>query len=149
MRILEIAEYIIDHYPESEFSNSYSYNNDFDYKKLFNDLILFFNFDLIGLGQLSLINKQNCIYRVIRRILMCINSADNGIQYTYLMKLLNRELKMDMKNNDFQEGLCAFVLFMLSNKGILEHNCGDIFCITELGKMYLEILLLNKDIDCF
>jgi hypothetical protein len=138
--IKEIAEYIIEKYPGSclaqnvtKYGHGYLLEDD---EMLTEELASFFAYDLLGLCGCG--NPEDA-WDVIRRVLR-IRSLCREREYDEIKQMYKDELRLDI-DNDVDWGILQFILYILDDKGLVEHGSSIGGCwLTELGEMYLTVL---------
>ena len=138
--IKEIAEYIIEKYPESclaqnvtKYGHGYLLEDD---EMLTEELASFFANDIFGLCGCG--NPEDT-WEVIRRVLR-IRSEARERDYYEIKQMYKDELHLD-NDDDIDHGVLQFILYILDNNGLVEHGGSIGGCwLSELGKMYLTVL---------
>ena len=129
MRLSEIAEYIVEKYPDCCLASSRDFikgcREDWYEDFLIEPLMDFFSFELL----------------LIRRILIIRSEwKDKKISYEEVKMRYKNDLDLDNDNNNHY-GALQFILYMLDEYEIIEHGSSIGGCwLTELGKMYLTVL---------
>lgn len=142
MRLSEIAEYIIEKYPNC----CMTYNNDVtkgcreDWyeESLIDPLMDFFSYEILHLCGCGCPEDT---YELIRKILTIrYEWKSRKISYEEVLKRYKDDLELDTKNSS-HNGILQFVMYILDHNGILEHGSSIGGCwLTNLGKMYLTVL---------
>lgn len=138
--IREIGEYVIKKYPESCLARNvteygYTYLLDDD-ETLTEVLASFFAYDVLGLCGCG--NPEDT-WDVIRRVLRIRSSCRERL-YDEIKQMYRDELRLDI-DNDVDWGILQFILYILDDKGLVEHGSSVGGCfLTELGEMYLTVL---------
>ena len=142
MKLSEIAEYIIEKYPNCCMSN----NNDvvkgcrekWYEESLIDPLMDFFSYELLHLCGCG---TPEDTYELIRKILTIrFEWQSRKISYEEVIRRYKDDLKLDT-NNSSHYGILQFVMYILDHNGILEHGSSIGGCwLTNLGEMYLTVL---------
>lgn len=142
MKLSEIAEYVVEKYPDC----CMSANNNIKrgcreewYEEYLIDLLMdFFAYEIVGMCGCGCPEDTQ---EVIRRILNILNDRDNEkIKYEAVRERYKTDLELNTSNN-LDYGLLQFVLYILDDKEILEHGGSIGGCwVANLGKMYLTVL---------
>lgn len=123
MKLSEIAEYIVDNYPESNIA----YNNDVikGYRKewyeesLIDPLLDFYMHEELGLCGCG---NPEFTYETIRRYLNIRNEfVISKIDYQEVIDRYKNDLLLDY-NNDIQYGLLQFMMYILDDKDFTTHG---------------------------
>lgn len=143
IRLSEIAEYIVEKYPNCRMvlNNDVQLGcRDAEYEEgLITPLMDFFSNELVGLCGCGCPEQTT---EMIRKVLYVRYQAkERDLQYPLVKLKYKDEVHIDDDDDELQGGMLQFVLYMLDNKGLLEHG-GNIWnCwLTELGEMYLVVL---------
>lgn len=142
MRLSEIAEYVVKKYPDC----CMACNNDVKhgcreewYEEYLIDILMdFFLYEIVDMCGCGI---PDYTHEVIRRTLKIRNDwQNNRIKYEEVQERYKNELNLDPKD-ELQYGSLQFILYKLDSCGILEHGSSIGGCwLTELGKMYLDVL---------
>ncbi len=142
MKLSEIAEYIVDNYPESNIA----YNNDVikGYKKewyeesLIDPLLDFYMHEELGLCGCG---NPEFTYETIRRYLNIRNEfVISKIDYQEVIDRYKNDLLLDY-NNDIQYGLLQFMMYILDDKDFTTHGSSIGGCwLTKKGQRLLTVL---------
>lgn len=154
MRLSEIAEYIVENYPDSNIA----YNHDVRkgcreewYEEfLIEPLMDFYMYEelhLCGCG-----NPEDT-YETIRRYLNIRddNFKISDMDYQDVIDRYKTDLGID-KQNDMQYGLLQFMMYVLDDKGFTEHGSSIGGCyLTDKGERLLTVLneWYKANIDCY
>lgn len=142
MRLSEIAEYIVEKYPDCCLASNRDFikgcREDWYEEFLIDPLMDFFSFewmDMCGCG------CPDYTYELIRKILIIRSEwQDKKITYEEVIKRYKVDLDLDDDNNN-QYGALQFILYILDARQIVEHGSSVGGCwLTGLGKMYLTVL---------
>jgi hypothetical protein len=140
MDISEVGKYIINNYPESSLASN---EKDYEYYEgeLLNECHNFFTFYCMGICGCG---DPDCVELKIRVYLHIVETYWNKKEGEF-KEAHDREKDSLQKyfgvSDIYENPLLLFMVYMLNDKKILEHN-GSIggSYLTELGKMYLYIL---------
>lgn len=142
MRLSEIAEFVVENYPESCMAENKVVNKgcreDWYEESLIDELMSFFSFDVMYMCSCGCPEDT---YEIIRKILNIRNDwSTDKIKFDEIKKRYMEDLHIDA-NDSLHYGVLQFILYMLDEKEILEHGSSIGGCwITDLGKMYLTVL---------
>lgn len=142
MKLSEIAEYIIEKYPNC----CMSYNNDvvkgcrekWYEESLVDPLMDFFSYELLHLCGCG---TPEDTYELIRKFLTIrFERQSRKISYEEVIRRYKDDLKLDT-NNSSHYGILQFVMYILDHNDILDHGSSIGGCwLTNLGEMYLIVL---------
>lgn len=142
MRLSEIAEFVVEKYPDCCMASNNvvkkGCREDWYEEYLIDELMDFFSYeimDMCGCG------CPEDTHDVIRRILNIRKDRfEKDIKYDEVQERYKEELHLDTQDS-LHYGALQFILYMLDSNGILEHGSSIGGCwLTELGKMYLDVL---------
>ena len=142
MKLSEIAEYIIEKYPDSCIASNNEIikgnREDWCEESLINPLMDFFSFewmDMCGCG------VPEDTHEIIRKILIIRKDRfEKDIKYEKIQERYKDELHLNTKDS-LQYGALQFILYILDARQIVEHGSSIGGCwLTELGEMYLAVL---------
>ena len=142
MRLSEIAEYIVEKYPDCCLASSRDFvkgcREDWYEEFLIEPLMDFFSFELLHMCGCGCPEDT---HGLIRRILIIRSEwQDKKISYEEVKMRYKNDLDLDNDNNNHY-GALQFILYMLDEYEIVEHGSSIGGCwLTELGKMYLTVL---------
>ena len=142
MRLSEIAEYIVEKYPDCCMAS----NNDVNKgcregwyeESLIDPLMDFFSFELMDMCGCGCPEDT---HELIRKILIIRSEwQDKKISYEEVIKRYKDDLDLDDRNANHY-GALQFILYMLDAYGIVEHGSSIGGCwLTDLGERYLTVL---------
>ena len=153
MKLSEIAEYIVDNYPESNIA----YNNDvikgcreeWYEESLIVPLLDFYKHEELGLCGCG---DPESTYEIIRRYLNIRNEfITSQISYQDVVDRYKNDLLVDY-NNDIQYGLLQFMMYILDDKEFTTHGGGIGGCwLTKKGQRLLTVLneWYQDKMDCY
>ena len=142
MRLSEIAEYIVEKYPDCcmAVNNviSKGCREEWYEEYLIDPLMDFFSFELLDMCGCGC--PENT-HEWIRKILTIRSEwQDKKISYEEIKNRYKNDLDLDDSNNNHY-GALQFILYILDAYGIVEHGSSIGGCwLTDLGKMYLTVL---------
>lgn len=147
MRLSEIAEFIVEKYPNCCMARNNLVDKgcreDWYEEYLIDGLMDFFSYEIIGMCGCGRPEDTN---EVIRKVLnIRYDWSKDKLKYEEVEQRYSHDLEIDMENY-IHYGLLQFVLYMLDSNKILEHgsSVGGSW-LTELGEMYLTVLNAWKD----
>lgn len=116
---------------------------EWEIENIIDDCLAEFHYEEDGLGICGCGNPEDT-HEVIRQILNIQSDYDN---YESVQKKFSDLCNSDMENDNYH-GLIQFVLYILNNKGFLEHggSVGGAW-LTEKGKIYLDLLNMAHKIS--
>lgn len=142
MKLSEIAEWVIEKYPDSCIScNNVVINGcreEWYEESLVDELMDFFSYEIVGMCGCGVPEDT---HEVIRRVLHIRKDwEDKKIAYESVQERYYNDLNLDTASA-LDYGMLQFILYMLDSKDILEHGSGIGGCwLTKLGDMYLTVL---------
>ena len=145
MKLSEIAEYIVKKYPDCCMVENHTVTNgcreDWYEEHLIDPLMDFFSYEIIDMCGCG---SPEDTLEMIRRLLHIRNNWHDGDNSKKSWEQKNEQYNIQLHINyedEMNYGLLQFVMYMLDKCGILEHGSSIGGCwLTELGKMYLEVL---------
>ena len=154
MKLSEIAEYIVDNYPDSNIA----YNHDvikgcreeWYEVSIINTLLDFYMYEELGLCGCG---NPEFTYEVIRRYLNIRydNFKISDMDYQDVIDRYKTDLGIN-RQNDMQYGLLQFMMYVLDDKGFTEHGSSIGGCyLTDKGGRLLTVLneWYKANIDCY
>ena len=142
MKLSEIAEHIIEKYPNCCMSNNNNVvkgcREKWYEESLVDPLMDFFSYELLHLCGCG---TPEDTYEIIRKILTIrFEWQSRKTSYEEVIMRYKDDLKLD-SNNSSHYGILQFVMYILDHNGILEHGGSINGCwLTNLGEMYLTVL---------
>ncbi len=139
MRLSEIAEFVVEKYPDCCIQCSQKgCREDWYEEYLIDELMDFFSYDIMDMCGCGC---PECTYELIRKVLAIRADKHNDkITYEETIRRYKDDLDLD-DSNDNQSGALQFILYMLDSKEIVEHGSSIGGCwLTKLGEMYLTVL---------
>lgn len=143
MRLSEIAEYVIEKYPDCCMACNNDVTKgcreDWYEESLIDHLMDFFSYEILHLCGCGCPEDT---YEIIRKILTIrFEWQSRKISYEEVIKRYKNDLGLDTKKNSNHYGALQFVMYILDHNGILEHGSSIGGCwLTSLGEMYLTVL---------
>lgn len=142
MRLSEIAEYVVEKYPDCCMACNniikIGCREEWYEEYLIDELIDFFSYEIVNMCGCGIPEDT---YETIRRLLnIRLEWQENKLKYKDVQQRYKEELKLDT-SDDIYYGVLQFMLYMLDSCEIVEHGSSIGGCwLTELGKMYLTVL---------
>ncbi len=142
MRLSEIAEYVVEKYPDCCMACNnvikIGCREDWYEEYLIDELMNFFSYEIVDMCGCGVPEDT---YEIIRRLLnIRLEWQDDKLKYEDVQQRYKEELKLDT-SDDIHYGVLQSVLYMLDSCKIVEHGSSIGGCwLTELGKMYLTVL---------
>ena len=142
MRLSEIAEFVVEKYPDCcmAVNNvvSKGCREEWYEEYLIDELIDFFSFEIMNMCGCGCPEDTHDMIRIVLNIRE--DRFEKDIKYEEVQKRYKEELHLDTEDS-LHYGVLQFVLYMLDAKGIVEHGGGISSCwLTKLGRMYLTVL---------
>ena len=142
MRLSEIAEFVVEKYPDCCMAVNNDVNKgcreDWYEEYLIDPLMDFFSFELLDMCGCG---YPEDTHELIRKILTIRSEwQDKKISYEEIKNRYKNDVDLDDSNNNHY-GALQFILYILDAYGIVEHGSSIGGCwLTDLGKMYLTVL---------
>lgn len=143
MLMSEISEYIVNKYSDCCMAVNNIVDNgcreDWYEEYLVDELISFFMYEKLNLCGCG---APEYTYETIRRLLTIRKEwqDNNNIKYEDVIKRYLEDLHID-NDDDMQYGMLQFMMYVLDDKGMLEHGSSIGGCwLTNEGKMLLDVL---------
>lgn len=145
MNIKEIAKYIIENYPDSCLAHNLHGILDYYYEKLlYEECLNFFLYEKLGIcGCGSPWVTANVIKDLLNILYKYETARNRDWQEAYddKMSSIKSLCGVVIENNNNYDGLVQFMMYMLDDKGFLEHGTGiGGAWLTNEGKMFLHVL---------
>lgn len=141
-RLSEIAEFVIEKYPDCCMESNGVANKEcregWYEEALINELMDFFASRIIGMCCCGCPENTHNVIRKILNIRAEVSEKD--IKYEEIQRRYKEEIHLDIEN-PLHHGALQSILYMLDEKGIVDHSGNINSCwLTKLGRMYLDVL---------
>ena len=137
-----VKDYVIKNYPDS--CAAYNITRGVYEESELMELLHFFAYDILDLCGCGIPERT---WEVIRRVLHArLLAYCDRMEYKDVCTVYKDSLNLDVQNNEIDDGIVCFFLYILDSKHLLEHGGSIYSCwLTELGYMYLSMLTIWHD----